>query len=186
MSITTRIVPIATALVVGAALAPAAVAADRWIPAAKDPLTGAVVPIETLVGRPTGNPPTASVTRTGKVQVTITTSIRSALPSALRPMCFVTISHGTTSGSTFMMFRQTDGVLATRSGTIAKCTVTVPFAWADPTVANKIQTTVEVTSNVGRLASKSQTLARSATIDLPPLAFPVEGGTRAVSLATAL
>ena len=169
-----------------AAALPARVGAetDRWIPAARDSATGVVVPLEALAAAP--NPVGPAAIRTGTVVVGITIAIRSPLPATARPMCFATLTHWTNSGGTWQNYYQTDGVLSTRNGGQATCSVRLPFTWADVTPTNKIGLQVEVTSNINRLATTARPLARGVTIDLPPIDFPAAGGTKTVNLTTAL
>lgn len=175
---------LATAIAMIAGL-PSAAESGRWIPAARDPASGVVAPLEALQTPAAGVTPTASVIRTGTVVVNITVTIHSALPATLRPMCFAKIGHQAAT-TAWAFYDQTDGVLATRSGNTATCTVRLPFTWADVTLANQIQLQAEVTSNLDRLATTAQPLARGSTIYLPNVAFPAEGGTRTVSVSTTL
>mgnify|MGYP001766924527 CR=1 FL=1 len=175
-----------TATVLAASMVlPVAADSGRWVPAARDATTGAVVPLDALA---TAQPPPSApqAIRTGTIVVNITISIRSALPATVKPMCFATINHGTNSGGAWQSYYQTDGVLAARSGNTATCSVRLPFSWADVTPANRIIVEAEVTTDVERLATNARPVSRNGVVNLPALDFPAAGGTRTVALSTAL
>ncbi len=112
----------AAALVgVAAGALPVAAGAEAPIPGFLNPRTGAFQPRLVLAA------PAATLTHyTGTFDVTLTITLASSIPTGQAVDCDITLAGSDSVGD---YIQQTVTVAASRSGSTATCTATVPYSW---------------------------------------------------------
>jgi hypothetical protein len=146
-------------------------AATPGIPGYLDPTTGVFKPVVSSL------PTAATLTRTGKVVVTVTVQIDSSIPADQQITCSVSIGSsdfpGISNGAS-----SESGVI--RSGSSGKCTTTIPYVWIVASAATKMSVSVSVSTGEFTFGSVSH----SASTSFP--AFSVPTGTKSLSVKVAL
>lgn len=154
---------IAAALIAAAVLPAAAEPQTAGIPGSFDPRTRIFVP-----QAPTSVVTTqATASVTGTVVYRLTVAIASSIPTSQEIACMGSIMHG--GGTSSYMEMAT--VTATRSGSTATCTVSIPYKWSKAETASVIIPQITVSAGERRYLSHS----------LTPIALPASGATTTIT-----
>ena len=105
--------------------------ADPSIVGAFDPVTGAFTPIRASLAPTRGTIAAAATTFGGKLVFTFTINVKSAVPATDKIVCrasALVIDGPITTGLTTLT-QESAAVAATRSGSTANCTVSIPYSW---------------------------------------------------------
>lgn len=145
--------------------------------AAADPLLGGA---GTTLGGPaaavTPAPVNATVTRSGKIVLTVSIAIKSAVPTAQPIYCQLNSAHYGTS-----TILETLAVKATRNGSTASCTVPLNYSWRLPDANGSIANTLTVVSGQYEFGTPT-VMARNHTSGLATISpIPANGATTALS-----
>ena len=148
-------------------------AITRGIPGYLDPNTGAfkVMPVMPSAGGEAN--PDAVTTSGGKIVTAFTINVQSAIASTAKIACSVqAVVLDIGSANTII---ETATVAATRSGTTAKCTVTIPYSWTLTTATtDKVNLSYSIVAPVE--ASATTTLpSRTSSQGMGQIAVPANG-----------
>jgi hypothetical protein len=137
-----------------------------------DPTTGT---FRMLPSPETENTEAPLTVTTGKFVISYTITISSALASTAKIACIATASLADATTGNFIT--EEAGVLATKSGTTATCTVTIPYSWnlGSPS-SDKVTLTYSIQAPVEATAS-TQFPQRLSTQSIGTIAVPANGAT---------
>jgi hypothetical protein len=145
-----------------------------------DPKTGAFRILPTP-GTGPAESPTVSPT-TGKLVFNLTIAVNPGLSSSAKILC--TATAAVAEASTGGVFEDTGAVAATRTGSTAKCTATLPYGWnlANPS-SDRVGLSVNVTATVGTGAPPFTESISSQSLSI---AVPPSGTTTTEAISTSI
>jgi hypothetical protein len=119
----------------------------------------------------------AANAQAGTLVVNFTITIRSAIPTTTPIFCNVSALVTEVSASGVNLIQEDAVVAATRTGNMAKCTVTIPYSWV---VVNPV--TASVTLSYNLIATKTPAgttgfVSRLSTGTIASIPVPANGGT---------
>jgi hypothetical protein len=119
----------------------------------------------------------ATNAQTGTIVVNFTITIRSAIPTTTPILCDLSASVTEISGSGVNLIEEDAAVAATRTGSTAKCTVTIPYSWV---VLNPVTARLGLAYNL--IAAKTTPgttglLSRASSGIVALIPIPANGGT---------
>jgi hypothetical protein len=118
------------------------------VPGTLDPKTGVFTAFAPAVAQDAETAGLTATTFTGKLVLNIAITISSALPTTDTISCEgnATVVDNAVGGGNFLF--ETGAINATRTGSTATCTVTIPYSWPLVTASSDMMTlTYTVTSN---------------------------------------
>lgn len=145
------------------------------IPGYLDPQTNRFIPMpqKPVEGAATAAPITPT---TGTLVVTLTIAILPSIPMSETISCGV--SAIVIDQSSGLSFSGSAGASATRSGSMAKCTVTLPYSWA---LSSADSDTISLGWGIGTCGTCGQA-SRSASGTLGAISVPASGSTTQSSI----
>jgi hypothetical protein len=138
--------------------------APSGIPGTFDPTTRVFVPQPASTTTATSR---AAASRSGQVNVAMTITIASSIPTTTPIVCGLAISHMGVQGAYYTEAAQTPAV---RSGSTATCTVRIPYLWSLADTAMPVQPQISVTAD-----------RRQLMHILPNFLLPANGGIKAIN-----
>jgi len=129
----------------------------------------------------------AATTRAGKLVFSFTITIASALPTTSNILCSASanlIDDGV-SLSALRTIIESATVAATRTGSTAKCTVTIPYSWSLVTPTTDAVSLAYVVQATG-VTTAAGMVSRDSTQSLGSIAVPLNGATTTHTIAVTL
>jgi hypothetical protein len=118
----------------------------------------------------------AATTATGKIVTAFTITINSTLPAADKVQCQVTAALADAGSGNFIS--ESAAVAATRSGTSASCTVTIPYSWTLATAAtDRVTLTYSIIVPGAGTAATAALPLRISTQSIGSIPVPKTGST---------
>jgi hypothetical protein len=140
-----------------------------------DPSTGAFRPVSQMADFDSESAAEAS-TLTGTFVVNFTITVKSAIPATAPITCSVSADLIEASLSGVNIIVETATVVGTRTGSTAKCTVTIPYSW---TVLNLTTAKVSLTYSLsgGKATATAGLVSRSNSGGIASIPVPANGAT---------
>ena len=139
-----------------------------------DPRTGAFRPLaQTSAENEQAKAATASPT-TGKLVFVFSITIASTLASTETIICTSTASIIEIANGGALAIDETATVIATRSGSKASCTVTIPYSWSLPSITTDM---VSLGYSISAVNAATVGVARLSSHSLPSINVPASGST---------
>jgi len=148
---------------------------DNGILGYLDPKTGAFHPVSPASPADEINAATVSPT-TGKFVFSFTITVASSIPSSQSIVCEAVTDVTEVSGVQSSIFDEEASTVASRSGSTATCTVTIPYSWLLATPASDT-VTIRYVIGVGTTTSITSAATRSSNHNLPSIKVPANGAT---------
>jgi hypothetical protein len=150
----------------------------RW-----DPNTGIFTPVHEAPARlPEGEELPPTTTYTGKIVVNFTLTITSAIPTTDTIACNVSADVVDATGS----ITDSLSTSATRSGSTATCSVTIPYSWNITTTADDVYITYDISAPPQPLVSTSAFPRRYSGRPVATITVPANGATTTYNLTDTL
>jgi hypothetical protein len=146
-----------------------------------DPNTGIFTPIHQASAVAEGEEP-PTTTYTGKIVVNFTLTITSAIPTTDTIACNVNLDVVDTTGS----ITDSLSTSATRSGSTATCSVTIPYSWNITTTADDVYITYDVSAPPQPLVSTSAFPRRYSGRPVATITVPANGATTTYTVTDTL
>ena len=141
-----------------------------------DPKTGAFKPL----AQSGGNPDTTFTTFTGEFVFKFTVTIKSSIPTSTPIDCEAQADVFDESG---VSHDETAEVVASRSGSTATCTVTIPYSWALSTASSD---GVSLSYNVDAAGGTTGEIDRESDNSLVSIKVPANGATTTETVAVTI
>jgi hypothetical protein len=150
-----------------------------------DPTTGIFkpahqVPLDNASANGEAMPPTS--TYTGKFVVNFTVTISSAIPTGDTIGCNVSVTLVDTAGDT----TDSMAVSATRSGSTATCSVTIPYSWQVTSTTDPVYVSYDISAPPQPLVSTSSFPRRYTTHPISKITVPLNGATTTYTITTTI
>lgn len=114
--------------------------------------------------------------QTGTIVVNFTITIKSAFPATYLVNCGVDATVSDISGAGINIISEAGSVVGTRTGSTAKCTVTIPYSWM---VLSPSTATLDLryTVSAGKATATTGILLRSSSGGIATIPLPANGST---------
>jgi hypothetical protein len=133
---------------------------------------------------------------TGMIELTITITLKTAVPTGGTVYCSTDITAASNNTETFetgAMYDESSYSVAKVTGTTATCTVITPYSWILPAASSTVQNSLSSVYVIGILPASTSTTAvlseldgRSSTGPFGGTAIPATGATTKYTLAATL
>ena len=118
----------------------------------------------------------------GKLVFNFTITVSSALASTTKIFC---TASATVLEATLSEFAESASVTATRSGSTATCTVTIPYSWNLSTVSTD-RVSLSYTIIAGVPTTTIPLATRTSEHSLPPISVPANGATTTATITATI